>query len=107
MSLALLALGWLATPLVLRHVAFFRVRQIELLGVRNLSPDAVIAALRLPDEASVFSDTRMLADRVRGLAGVADARVVRRLPGAVRGGVKEGGAPARGGGGGGRGGVAG
>src|SRR2546428_660023 len=89
MSLALLALGWLATPLVLRHVAFFRVRQIELLGVRNLSPDAVIAALRLPDEASVFSDTRMLADRGRGLAGVADARVVRRLPAAVPAGVKE------------------
>src|SRR5206468_1178273 len=89
MSLALLALGWLATPLVLRHVAFFRVRQIELLGVRNLSPDAVIAALRLPDEASVFSDTRMLADRVRGLAGVADARVVRRLPAALRVELKE------------------
>src|SRR2546426_9939185 len=101
MSLALLALGWLATPLVLRHVAFFRVRQIELLGVRNLSPDAVIAALRLPDEASVFSDTRMLADRVRGLAGVADARVVRRVAAAPRGGVREGGAPAAVGGGGG------
>jgi len=89
MGLALLALGWLAAPLVLRHVAFFRVRQIELLGVRNLSPDAVIAALRLPDEASVFSDTRMLADRVRGLAGVADARVVRRLPAALRVELKE------------------
>src|SRR2546428_11889488 len=101
MSLALLALGWLATPLVLRHVAFFRVRQIELLGVRNLAPDAVIAALRLPDEASVFSDTRMLADRVRGLAGVADARVVRRVPGGAGGGVEEGEAPGpRGGGGG-------
>src|SRR5207245_9265961 len=89
MGLALLALGWLATPLVLRHVAFFRVRQIELLGVRNLAPDAVIAALRLPEEASVFSDTRMLADRVRGLAGVADARVVRRLPAALRVELKE------------------
>src|SRR5437867_11174997 len=89
MGLALLALGWLAAPLVLRHVAFFQVRQIELLGVRNLAPDAVIAALRLPDEASVFSDTRMLADRVRGLAGVADARVVRRLPAALRAALEE------------------
>src|SRR5256712_2365685 len=90
MGLALLALGWLAAPLVLRHVAFFQVRQIELLGVRNLAPDAVIAALRLPEEASVFSDTRMLADRVRGLAGVADARVVRRLPARARGGWEGG-----------------
>ena len=58
----------------------FQVRQIELVGVRNLAPDAVIAALRLGPRASVFGDTRLLADRVRGLAGVAEARVVRRLP---------------------------
>src|SRR3989454_5099918 len=101
---ALLALGWLAAPLVLRHVAFFQVRQIELLGVRNLAPDAVIAALRLPDEASVFSDTRMLADRVRGLAGVADARVVRRVAAGARGGGEEGEPPGPAAGGGGRGG---
>jgi len=71
---------WLGAPVVLRRLALFRVRQIELVGVHNLSPDAVIAALRLGPRASVFGDTRLLADRVRGLAGVADARVVRRLP---------------------------
>jgi cell division septal protein FtsQ len=65
---------------MLQRLAFFRVRQLELVGVRNLTPDAVIAALRLGPAASVFSDTRLLADRVRGLAGVADARVMRRLP---------------------------
>ncbi len=77
---ALLVVGWLAAPNVLRRLAMFRVRQIELVGVRNLAPDAVIAALRLGPRASVFGDTRLLADRVRGLAGVAEARVVRRLP---------------------------
>ncbi len=76
----LLVLFWLGAPLVLRRLAMFRVRQIELVGVRNLAPDAVIAALRLGPRASVFGDTRLLADRVRGLAGVAEARVVRRLP---------------------------
>jgi cell division septal protein FtsQ len=65
---------------MLQRLAFFRVRQVELVGVRNLTPDAVLAALRLGPGASVFSDTRLLADRVRGLAGVADARVMRRLP---------------------------
>lgn len=79
-SSALLGSFWFAAPLVLRRLSFFRVRQVELVGVRNLTPDAVIAALRLGPGASVFSDTRLLADRVRGLAGVADARVVRRLP---------------------------
>ena len=89
MGLALLSLGWLAAPLALRHVAFFRVRQLELLGVRNLAPEAVIAALRLPDEESVFTDTRMLADRVRGLPGVVDARVTRLLPATLRVELKE------------------
>src|SRR5438093_1372460 len=76
----LLVLSWLGAPSVLRRLAMFRVRQIELVGVRNLAPDAVIAALRLGPRASVFGDTRLLADRVRGLAGVAEVRVVRRLP---------------------------
>src|SRR3989442_4268450 len=77
---ALLGPCWLGAPIVLRRLTMFRVRQIELVGVRNLAPDAVIAALRLGPRASVFGDTRLLADRVRGLAGVAEVRVVRRLP---------------------------
>src|SRR2546429_2466251 len=80
---SVLTLLWLAAPLALRRLPLFRVRQVELVGVRNLAPDAVIAALRLAPRASVFSDTRLLADRVRGLAGVAEARVVRHLPAAL------------------------
>jgi len=86
--LAALAL-WLVAPSVLRRLAFFRVRQVEVVGVKNLDPDAVLAALRLAPRASVFDDTRLLADRVRGLAGVADARVVRRLPAALKVIVRE------------------
>jgi cell division septal protein FtsQ len=80
---------WLAAPSVLRRLAFFRVRQVEVVGVKNLDPDAVLSALRLAPRASVFDDTRLLADRVRGLAGVADARVVRRLPAALKVIVRE------------------
>jgi len=86
---ALVVLAWLGAPVALRRIGLFRVRQIELVGVRNLAPDAVIAALRLQPHASVFTDTRLLADRVRGLAGVADARVVRRLPAALLVQVRE------------------
>lgn len=86
---ALVAVSWFGAPLALRRLPLFRVRQIELVGVRNLAPDAVIASLRLGPRASVFSDTRLLADRVRGLAGVADARVVRRLPAALLVEVRE------------------
>src|SRR2546429_8767951 len=77
---SVLTLLWLAAPLALRRLPLFRVRQVELVGVRNLAPDAVIAALRLAPRASVFSDTRLLADRVRGLAGVAEARGGGHLP---------------------------
>ena len=86
---ALGALAWFGAPVLLGRVPVFRVRQIELVGVKNLPPDAVIAALRLPARVSVFTDTRLLAERVRGLAGVAEARVVRRLPAALRVEVRE------------------
>ena len=80
---------WLGTPALLRRLAFFRVRQVELVGVQHLPPEAVLAALRLPAGASVFEDTRRLADRVEGLPGVALARVVRRLPAALKVIVRE------------------
>ena len=69
---------------MLGRLSFFRVRQIELVGVRYLAPDAVITALRLPAGASVFTDARLLADRVKGLNGVLDASVARRLPGTLK-----------------------
>ena len=80
---------WMVAPKALRRLEFFRVRQIELVGVRHLAPDAVIGALRLRSRASVFDDTQLLTDRVRGLRGIADARVERRLPGALRVIVRE------------------
>ena len=80
---------WFGGPLVLRHVGFFRVRQIELVGVRNLAPGAVIGALALGPRASVFDATEPLTARLRRLPGIADARVVRRFPGALKVLVRE------------------
>ena len=74
---------WVGVPRALARVPFFRVRQIDLVGVRYLAPDVLIAALRLPAGANVFGDARLLADRVKGVNGVADASVVRRLPGTL------------------------
>lgn len=83
------ALMTVAAPRVLRRLAFFRVRQLELVGIRHLAPDAVIAALRLSPGASVFDDLDRLTARIRALHGVADARVVRRLPAALKVIVRE------------------
>lgn len=80
---------WLVGPLVLRHVGFFRVRQIELVGVRYMAPGAVIGALALGTRASVFDGTAELEARLRALPGIAEARVRRRLPGALKVIVRE------------------
>ena len=80
---------WMAAPLVLRRVSFFRVRQVELVGIRHLDADRVLAALRMSPRASVFDDTEILADRLRGLDGVADAAVIRRPPASLKVIVRE------------------
>ena len=82
-------LVWFGAPRLLDELEFFRVRRIELLGVRHLAPDAVIAALRLGPDASVFQDAALLADRVKGIGGVVDARVERHLPAALTVVVRE------------------
>lgn len=74
---------WVGGPAVGRHLEFFRLRQVELVGVRNLAPEAVIQALGLSREASLFDPTAPLEARVRALPGVADARIKRHLPGAL------------------------
>jgi len=81
--------GWMAAPVGLRRLRFFRVRQVEIVGIRYLDADQVLAALRLRPGASVFDDTRVLAERLRGMDGVADASVNRRPPGSLKVIVRE------------------
>lgn len=81
--------AWFVLPHLLRHVGFFRVRQVELVGVRYSAPAAVIDAMRLDPGASVFDDLDALAERLRAFPGIADARVVRHLPGALKVIVRE------------------
>jgi cell division protein FtsQ len=69
---------------LLRQLDFFRVRQVELLGVRYLTPDAVIAALELDSSVNLFDDLAAAEEDVRALFAVADARMERRLPGTLR-----------------------
>ena len=87
-AMAVLAL-WMTAPLVLRRMKFFGVRQVELVGIRYLDADQVLAALRLSPHASVFDDTGVLAERLRELDGVADASVSRRPPGSLKVIVRE------------------
>jgi hypothetical protein len=73
----------------LRPFDFFAVRRVELLGIRFLAPEAVTGALGLRREASVWDRLGPLANRVRGLGGVAEVAVSRRLPSTLRVRVRE------------------
>jgi cell division protein FtsQ len=72
------------SPVALRHVAFFRVRQVELAGVRYLSPDSVLAVLALKPDQNVFDDASAIERRAETLGGVVNAKVERKLPGTLK-----------------------
>jgi cell division septal protein FtsQ len=85
----LVMVAWTAAPLALRRLEFFRVRQVELIGIRYLDADRVLGTLGLPAQASVFDDLNVLVDRLRGLDGVADVIVTRHPPGSLQVIVRE------------------
>ena len=77
------ALIWLGSPGILRRLDFFRIRRVEIAGLRYLPASKVIAALELGSAASVFDDLSVAGSQVRALPGVASAVVRRRLPGTL------------------------
>lgn len=75
---------WLLGPWILRQADFFRVRRIEVVGVRYLPADAILEAFAAPDSANLFDDWDDNRDEIQGMAGVREASVDRRLPGTLR-----------------------
>ena len=76
--------AWAFAPRFLRKIDFFRVRRVELVGVEYLGRDEVIRSLGLARKASVFDDLAPIERRAKGIPGVTDAEVSRRLPGTLR-----------------------
>jgi cell division septal protein FtsQ len=81
---ALAAALWLALPLGLRHLEFFRVRRVEIVGLQYLDAARVLGAARIPPRASIFDDHAPVEARLRALPGVTRAAVGRRAPGTLR-----------------------
>ena len=77
----------LASPLwgppVLRRLAFFRVRRVEILGTRYTAPAELLDRLRVDTTRSVWDPLEPLAARVRAHAQVESVSVSRRLPGTI------------------------
>jgi cell division septal protein FtsQ len=75
---------WFALPFGLRHLEFFRVRRVEIIGLQYLDAATVMTAAKIAPRASVLDDHEPVAARLRALPGVAGAEVGSRAPGTLR-----------------------
>lgn len=80
----MLVAGGLLGPVALRRVGFFRLRRLELIGVRYLAPEQLATQLRLRRDQNLFEDAGEIVRRAKQVAGVVSAKVERRLPGTLR-----------------------
>ena len=83
-AVALAALLVLASPwwarLIASQLSFFRVRRVEIVGVRYLSPNDILTRLRVDTTRSVWDDPTPLERRVAAHPQVANVSISRRLP---------------------------
>jgi hypothetical protein len=79
----MLGLAWAFSPLVFQHVSFFRVRQIELVGVHFHSPDRLLKALDIESDRNLFESLSDIEERAVALPGVVSAKAKRRMPGTL------------------------
>lgn len=68
---------------VLRSMDFFRVRRVEIEGLRYAAPDAIVSRLRVDTLASVWDDLSPLEARVAEHSQVRAVRIRRKLPGTL------------------------
>jgi cell division protein FtsQ len=77
----LLAPFW--APRILRHMDFFHVRHVEVVGARYLDPAEILSRLRVDTTASVWDPNDDMRDRVASHPLVRDVTIDRKLPGTL------------------------
>jgi len=70
-------------PLIMRRMAFFHVRRIEILGARYVAPGDILARLHVDTLASVWDPTAPLVARVGGHSEIQSVVVRRKFPGTL------------------------
>lgn len=70
-------------PDAMSRMETFQVKDVEVLGLRFLTEDSVVARLQLGSVASVWGDPSVWEERVEGHPLVRDAEIRRRLPGGL------------------------
>lgn len=82
-ALALLGSAPWWGPRALGHLAFFRVRRIEIRGARYIAARDILRRLNVDTASSVWAPTGPLVSRVLTQPGIVKASVRRRLPGTL------------------------
>ena len=81
------SLTLLASPFwyrsALSQLDFFRVRRVEVLGARYVSPDQIVSRLGIDSTASIWDDAGPLELRVGRLTSVREVHIRRRMPGTL------------------------
>jgi cell division protein FtsQ len=70
-------------PILLRQLSFFRVRRVEVAGVRFVETREILDRLRIDTLASVWDDPEPLEARVAGHPMVQSVEIDRNLPGTL------------------------
>ena len=84
LAVAVIAGAAIFLPRVVHQAAFFRVREIEVVGLRYLDAHEVVRRLRLASDASVVDPINGVLAAAQAIPGVVAASVERRLPGTLR-----------------------
>jgi cell division protein FtsQ len=66
-----------------RSMAFFRVRSVEIRGVRYLQPTEILGRLKVDTLMSLWDDLEPLRERVRHHPQITDVTITRRMPGTL------------------------
>ncbi len=81
---AVIAAAAIVAPGVIHRAAFFRVHEIEVVGVRYLEESEVVERLRLAGDVSIVDPVGRVLVAAEAIPGVVAASVERRLPGTLR-----------------------
>lgn len=70
-------------PLIMRRMAFFHVRRVEILGARYVAPSDILTRLHVDTLASVWDPTAPIVARIESHPEIQHAVVHRKLPGTL------------------------
>ena len=84
LTVATFAGAAIVAPRVIRRAAFFRVHEIEVIGLHYLDDGEVVGRLQLARGASIVDPIGRVLAAANAIPGVVAASVERRLPGTLR-----------------------